>query len=89
MSKYGMYVYNDVNVQRWKAERENADARLEIAKTRECINLLLNQYEPLYSLGIDREALRILLLFLTHHDSDRLERDVSQYFATKPDKLGE
>lgn len=65
-------------VRRWKAERENADARLELARTSEARAYLLSQYEPVASLGVDREVLRKLLAFTAHHDKARLQRDIGE-----------
>ena len=64
------------DVARWKAEHENASARLELARTNDARALLLSQYEPVSSLGIDREALRVLLNFTVHHDTARLNREL-------------
>lgn len=75
MSSYGMYPTNYDDVRRWKAEKENADARLELAITKHCIDLLISQYNPVEMLGIDRNKLNVLLSFLKHHDADRLCRE--------------
>lgn len=64
-------------VSRWRAEGENASARLEIARTKEARAYLLSQHEPVASLGIDREVLRVLLNFTAHHDRSRLTRELS------------
>lgn len=66
-------------VARWKAERENASARLELAQARSCCAYLLSQHDPVHSLGIDREALRILLHFISHHDKGRLAREIASF----------
>ena len=83
MNPFGMYPNNTEEVRRWEAERENADARLALARTRECCKLLVSQYDPVYSLGMDRDALKILLSFVTHHDPARLRREVEAYLALK------
>lgn len=64
------------DVARWRAERENACARLELACACESRAYLLSQHEPLASLGIDREVMRKLLAFTAHHDKDRLRREL-------------
>lgn len=69
-------------VARWRAERENATARLELAQASEARAFLLSQYEPVNRLGIDREALRVLLAFTAHHDKARLDREVTAFLAT-------
>jgi hypothetical protein len=75
MNEFGMYPSNNDTARRWVAERENAEARLELARTRECCALLLSQYDPVCSLGIDRARLEVLLDFVQHHDTARLRRD--------------
>lgn len=75
MNEFGMYPSNTDEVRRWTAERENATARLKLARTRECGRLLLSQHDPVYSLGIDRNALKVLLDFTQHHDTSRLRRE--------------
>jgi hypothetical protein len=75
MNEFGMYPSNNDTVRRWMAEKENAEARLQLAKTRECCNLLVSQYDPVCSLGIDRKALKVLLDFIQHHDPARLRRE--------------
>lgn len=51
-------------VARWRAERENASARLEIAEIKRRMSFLLSQHEPVHGLNIDREVLRKLFLFV-------------------------
>ena len=75
-------VPNTEEVRRWEAERENANARLALARTKECCRLLVSQYDPVHILGIDRDALKVLLNFVTHHDPDRLRREVEAYLAS-------
>ena len=82
MTKFGMYPSNTDEVRRWESERENATARLELARIRECCKLLVSQHDPVHSLGIDRDALRILLEFVQHHDVKRLRRDCEAHIAT-------
>ena len=64
-------------VRRWKAERENAEARLELARAAESRAVLLSGHEPVHSMGINRESLRALLAFTVHHDQGRLDRDLA------------
>ena len=63
---------------RWNAESENATARRELACHDERIALLLSQHEPVASLGIDREALRLALDYIHHGDLDRLKREMEK-----------
>lgn len=83
MDNFGMYPDNYDDVSRWKAERENADARLELARIKHCRQLLISQHEPVHSLGIDRVKLEVLLSFLGHHDTDRLRRDCEALLGDK------
>lgn len=64
-------------INRWKAEHENATARLELARRDEVAALLVSQHEPVHSLGIDRNALRVLLAYLTHRDVPRMQRELA------------
>ncbi len=75
MNEFGMYPNNNNEVRRWLAEGENASARLELARMRECCRLLVSQHDPVHSLGIDRVALSVLLDFVQHHDTNRLRRE--------------
>lgn len=81
MNEFGMYPHNNEEVKRWKAERENASARLEIATAKECCNLLISQYDPVASLGINRDQLKVLLSFIWHADTSRLRRDCEKLNA--------
>ena len=66
------------DVRRWVAERENASARLDLARTCEARAYLLSQHEPVASLGINRNVLRILLSYTAHHDRARLHRELNE-----------
>ena len=63
---------------RWRAERENATARLELAEIRARMAYLLSQHEPVASLGMGRERLRLALQYLLHGDLSRHERDFEE-----------
>jgi len=86
MNEFGMYPTNNDSAKRWMAERENADARLQLAKSRECCNLLVSQHDPVNALGIDREALKVLLNFVQHCDPARLRRDCENFLASKKEQ---
>lgn len=75
MNEFGMYPSNNDTVKRWKAERENADARLELARVRECCRLLISQHDPVASLRLDRDRLAVVLNFVQHGDPSRLRRE--------------
>lgn len=79
MNEFGMYPSNNDTVRRWMAERENAIARMELARTHECCNLLVSQHDPIASLGIDRKVLKVLLDFVQHHDPARLRREIEAH----------
>lgn len=72
------------DVARWRAERENATARLELAQQREAMAFLISQHEPLHSLGIDRKAMATLLAFVRHHDRHRLNREIAALSEGEP-----
>ncbi len=57
---------------RWKAERENADARYELAILKEHMAYLISQHEPIFTINIDREVLRLIFSYLTHGSTSRL-----------------
>lgn len=59
----------------WRAECENASARLELAQWKERMAQLMSQYQPVASLELDRERLRLALEFVRHGDIRRLDRD--------------
>ena len=83
MNEFGMYPSNTDEVRRWSAERENATARLELARTHECCRLLISQHDPVHSLGIDRSVLKVLLDFVRHHDTQRLRRECEAILPVK------
>lgn len=68
---------------RWRAEAENAGARLELAQRNERAAFLISQCEPVASLGMDREHLRAMLSFLRHGDLKHLGRDLAALVDTR------
>ena len=60
---------------RWRAEHENASARLELAQRNERAAFLLSQNDPVAKMGVERGRLRLLLDYLKHGDIGRLNRD--------------
>jgi len=66
---------------RWAAEMENATARYELAKFDEHCAYLISQHEPIASLGLDREKLRVIFKYLKHRNLNRLNRDISETIA--------
>ena len=81
MNPFGMYPEQDIEVKRWRAERENASARLALAETRACARLLISQHDPVSALGINRDHLKVLLDFVQHHDVARLRRESEALLA--------
>lgn len=49
---------------RWRAERDNASARLELAQLRERMALVLSQHEPVASLNLNRDDLRLIIDYI-------------------------
>jgi hypothetical protein len=49
---------------RWKAERENASARLELAQIRTRLAEVLSQHQPVASLDINRDDLRKVIDYI-------------------------
>lgn len=66
--------------------RDHADTLLDLERSRECIHFLLSQHEPVASLGVDREALRVLLSYIQHNDKARMNREVQQFLEGKADE---
>ena len=81
MSDFARLMIDEEAVRRWRAEHENASARLELASARRNCSLLLSQHDPVAKLGIDREKLRAVLAFVWHGDVARMERDFAKLEA--------
>lgn len=69
---------------RWRAERENASARVELATVNESCAILLSSHEPVASLGIDRKVLRVLLHYVRHGDIARRDRGLADLAKEQP-----
>lgn len=76
MSDFVVLMNKQNETARWKAEVENATARLELARIRERSAYLISQHEPVNSLGLDRERLRLALRYLEHGNLTRLENEL-------------
>lgn len=81
MSDFGRLMIAEEVQRRWRAEHENASARLEIANARLNCAFLLSQHDPVAKLDIDREKLRAVLAFVWHGDVGRMERDFAKLEA--------
>jgi len=75
MSDFAVYLASKDQTKRWEAERENASARLELAQINERCAMLVSQHQPVSEMEIDRERLRLILSFLRHGDTARLNRE--------------
>ena len=81
MIDFARLMIDEEAVRRWRAEHENASARLEIANARRNCSFIISQHEPVAKLGIDREKLRAVLAFVWHGDVARMERDFAKLEA--------
>jgi len=61
---------------RWMVERENATARLELAEIDRHCAYLISQHEPIASLDINREQLRLVLNYVRHGNMHRLKGEI-------------
>jgi hypothetical protein len=68
---------------RWRAESERASARLDIARMKQSMALLISQFEPLESIGLDRDKLRVIFSYIGHGDLGRLARDIQTLNVTE------
>ena len=66
--------FEEDNVLRWKAERENSSARLDLARAKRNCAFLISQHEPVNSLNVNRDVLREILSYIWHGDIKRLEK---------------
>ncbi len=83
MSDLSVLFAEQERVARWRAESENASARLQIARMNEHCAHLISQHEPVASLGIDRERLRLVLNYVRHGDLKRLDREFEELRVTE------
>lgn len=59
-------------------ERANyASAAVDVARMRHAAALLVSQHEPVASLGMDRDQLRVLLRYVDHGDETRMWRELA------------
>jgi len=74
------------SVRRWRAESENASARLELAMMHKNIAHLISQREPIAGLGLDRERLRLALRFVVHGNEARLANEFEELCVSEARK---
>lgn len=74
MSDLGKLLNCQETSARYLAELGRASARLELAKVDEHCAYLISQHEPIASLDINREQLRLVLRYIKYGDMDRLVR---------------
>lgn len=70
-------------VARYREAREAASAKLEVAQMELSMAHLLSRFNPLESLGIDRDAFRILISYIHHGDMPRLDREVDEFLRAR------
>ena len=76
-------------VARRVAEFENASARLELARIEEHCAYLISQHEPVASLKLDRERLRLVLNYIRYGDLKRLDREFEELRIEEAKKTNE
>ena len=76
MNDLGTLLMKQETTRRWRAEHENAGARLDLAGWDERMAQLISQHNPVASMGLDRERLRLLLDYIRHGDMQRLDREL-------------
>lgn len=62
---------------RWRAEGENAQARVQLATINEGCATLLSGHDPVASLGMNRDHLRCVLSYIRHGDVSRMNRELA------------
>lgn len=72
MSDFDNYLRAKARTELHQVDFRRARAELRIAQIEEHVAMLLGQAEPANSLGIDREALRAILEFVSRGDKTRL-----------------
>jgi len=77
MTDFSMLCSEHDRVDRWRAEVESANANLQIARINERCASLISLHEPLASLGLDRERVRLILSYVRHGDLVRFYREFS------------
>jgi len=75
MSNLSQLFDAEEKVRRWRAEFENASARLELATIRKNIKYLISQHEPVASTGLDRKQVERILGYVEHGDMKRFIRE--------------
>lgn len=63
-------------VTRWIAERNYASAQLDLATMRRNMRCLISQHEPLNSIDIDRDKLRIIFSYIEHGNATGLVNEI-------------
>ena len=76
MSDLELLFKAEEKVARWIAEYNYASAQLTLAKARRNMRYLISQHEPLSSLGVDRDKLRIIFSYVEHGNTVRLKNEV-------------
>ena len=61
---FGRYMSAQETTRKYRAERDAATARVDLAEMRERCAQLISQHEPLNTLGLDRDAVARPLRFV-------------------------
>jgi len=77
MSDLNTLFYREEETRRWRAESENASARLELAHMRERMAFLISQHEPLHGLNLDRETIRKVFTFIERGTFDHTPEEAA------------
>lgn len=78
MSALNLLFNAEDKVDRWSAEFNYASTKLNLARMNKNMAYLISQYEPINSLGIDRDIIQIIFSYITHGNIKRLERDIKE-----------
>ena len=75
MSDLDLLLRAEEKVLRWRAEREYASAQLELEMMKKNMRYLISQHDPLHSIDVDRNKLRLIFDYILHGDEKRLIRE--------------
>lgn len=76
MSDLELLFKAEARVDRWRAEYNYASSQLDLSTTRRNMKHLISQYEPLNSIDIDRDKLRVVFSYVEHGNITRLKTEI-------------
>ena len=76
MSGFARLMHAETEVLRAQEAYSHGATHLQLSRMRRNMAFLLSQHEPVKSLGIDRDRLRLALEFIEHGDEKRCARDL-------------